>query len=113
MGGVGRPLPLRALWTSYTSGTSIRNETPANDPGKRTGGFDFSYRIPFVRNWMTLYADSLATDDPSPLAAPRRAGISPGIYFPRIPGAPKLNLRVEAGYTDTPTSQMKRGQDIH
>lgn len=113
MGGVGRPLTLRALWNSYTSVTSIRNETPANDPGKRTGGFDFSYRIPFVRNWMTLYADSLATDDPSPLAAPRRAGISPGIYFPRIPGAPKLDLRVEAVYTDIPASQSNRGQFIY
>jgi hypothetical protein len=60
---------------------------------------------------MTLYADSLATDDPSPLAAPRRAGINPGIYFPRIPGAPKLDLRVEAVYTDTP--QSSRGQFIY
>ncbi len=111
MGGVGRPLTLRALWNSYTSVTSISNETPASDPGKRTGGFDFSYRVPFLRNWMTLYADSLATDDPSPLAAPRRAGISPGIYFPRIPGAPKLDLRVEAVYTDTP--QSSRGQFIY
>jgi len=113
MGGVGRPLTLRALWNSYASVTSIPNETPATDPGKRTGGFDFSYRVPFVRNWMTLYADSLATDDPSPLASPRRAGISPGIYFPRIPGVPKLDLRVEAVYTDTPASISHRGQYIY
>jgi len=113
MGGVGRPLTLRALWNSYTSFNSINNETPANDPGKRTGGFDFSYRVPFVRNWMTLYADSLADDDPSPLAAPRRAGVSPGIYFPRIPGIQKLELRVEAVYTDTPTSRSNRGQYIY
>lgn len=113
MGGVGRPLTLRALWNSFTSVTSIPNETPATDPGKRTGGFDFSYRVPFVRNWMTLYADSLADDDPSPLASPRRAGISPGIYFPRIPGVAKLDLRVEAVYTDTPTSVSHRGQYIY
>src|SRR5260370_2118220 len=60
---------------------------------------------------MTLYADSLATDDPSPLADSRRAGISTGIYFPRITGAPKLDLRVEAVYTDTP--QSSRGQFIY
>ncbi len=77
------------------------------------GGFEFSYRVPFVRNWMTLYADSLANDDPSPLAAPRRAGVSPGIYFPRIPGVPKLELRVEAVYTDTSTSVSNRGQYIY
>ncbi len=113
LGGVGRPLTLRALWNSYTSVTSSTNETPATDPGKRMGGFEFSYRVPFVRNWMTLYADSLANDDPSPLAAPRRAGVSPGIYFPRIPGVPKLELRVEAVYTDTSTSVSNRGQYIY
>jgi hypothetical protein len=31
-----------------------------NDPGKRTGGFDFNYRVPFVRNWLSIYADSLS-----------------------------------------------------
>jgi membrane-associated phospholipid phosphatase len=113
MGGVGRPLTLQALWNSYTSVTSSPNETPATDPGKRTGGFDFSYRVPFLRHWMTLYADSLATDDPSPLAAPRQAGINPGIYFPRIPGVPKLELRVEAVNTDTPTRRSHRGQYIY
>jgi membrane-associated phospholipid phosphatase len=111
MGGVGRPLTLRAVWNSYTSVTSINQETPANDPGKRTGGFDFSYRVPFVRHWMTLYADSLATDDPSPLAAPRQAGINPGMYFPRVPGVPKMDLRVEAVNTDT--SRSHRGQFIY
>jgi hypothetical protein len=86
LGGVGRPLTFGRLFLSYFSVTSPTNETAANDPGKRTGGFDFSYRLPFVRNWLTLYADSLSDDDPSPLAAPRRAGISPGIYLARIPG---------------------------
>lgn len=113
LGGVGRPLTLRAIWNSYASVTSLSNETPANDPGKRTGGFDFSYRVPFVRNWVTLYADSLSDDDPSPLAAPRQAGISPGIYFPRIPGVPKLELRMEGVNTDTPLFRGGRGQFIY
>lgn len=113
MGGVGRPLTLRSLWNSYTSVTSLNNETPANDPGKRTGGFDFKYRVPFLRNWVTLYADSLADDDPSPLAAPRQAGINPGIYFPRIPGVPKLELRVEGVNTDTPIFRADHGHFIY
>src|SRR5260370_15293846 len=108
MGGVGRPLTLRALWNSYTSVTSIRNETPASDPGKRTGGFDFSYRVPFLRNWMTLYADSLATDDPSPLAAPRRGGSSPGIDFSPSAGAAQLELRVEAAFSGEPANHRGR-----
>lgn len=104
LGGVGRPLTIGRIWRSYFSVTSPTNETPANDPGKRTGGFDFSYRVPFVRNWLTLYADSLSDDDPSPIDAPRRAGISPGIFLSHVPGLQKLDLRVEGTYTDTPSS---------
>lgn len=107
VGGVGRSLTIGRIWNSYTSVTSDVNETPANDPGKRTGGFDFNYRLPFARNWLTLYADSLSTDDPSPLASPRRAAVSPGIYISHFPMAHRLDLRVEAVYTDAPSSSNK------
>jgi hypothetical protein len=70
LGGVGRPFTLGHLASSYFSLTSPTNETPNTDPGKRTGGFDVSYRVPFVRSGLTVYIDSLADDDPSPLAAP-------------------------------------------
>lgn len=113
LGGVGRPLTFGSIWRSYFSVTSPVNETAANDPGKRTGGFDFNYRVPFMRNWLTLYADSLSDDDPSPIAAPRRAGISPGIYLARLPGISKLDLRVEAVNTDPPTSRSNGGQFIY
>jgi hypothetical protein len=113
LGGVGRPLTFGRIWNSYFSVTSPNHETAANDPGKRTGGFEFSYRVPFVRNWLTLYADSLSDDDPSPIAAPRRAGISPGIYLARVPGVPKLDLRVEGVYTDLPTSRSNGGKFIY
>ncbi|MHB8526116.1 MAG: capsule assembly Wzi family protein [Candidatus Acidiferrales bacterium] len=112
-GGVGRPLTIGRVWNSYTSVTSIANETPANDPGKRMGGFDFSYRVPYLRNWLTVYADSLATDDPSPLAAPRRAAVNPGIYMPRLPGLPKVDFRAEAVYTDVPTADSVSGHFIY
>jgi hypothetical protein len=113
LGGVGRPLTIGRIWKSYFSVTSPKNETPTNDPGKRTGGFEFSYRVPFVRNWLTLYADSLADDDPSPLAAPRQAGISPGVYLARVPGVPKLDLRVEAVNTNPPTPRSTGGRFIY
>jgi hypothetical protein len=113
LGGVGRPLTIGRIWRSYFSVTSPKNETAANDPGKRTGGFDFNYRLPFVRNWLTLYADSLSDDDLSPTDAPRRAGISPGIYLTRIPGISRLDFRVEAVNTDPPTSVSNGGQYIY
>ncbi|MGB9464909.1 MAG: capsule assembly Wzi family protein [Candidatus Acidiferrum sp.] len=101
VGGEGRPFTLDRLFLTYFSTTSYV-EKPANrDPGKRDGGFDFSYRVPFVRKWLTIYNDSISADDPSPLAAPRRAGFSPGIYLTQFPGIPKLDLRVEAPLTNT------------
>jgi hypothetical protein len=102
-GGVGRPMTLGAIWHSYTSYVSSVNYGPSGNPGKRTGGFEFSYKVPFVRNWLTVFADSLSPDDPSPIAAPRRAAVNPGFYMPRIPGVPKMDLRFEAVYTNTPS----------
>lgn len=101
LGGDGLPLTMNRLLRSYFSVTSSRSQTPDIDPGKRTGGFDFSYRLPFLRNWVTIYSDSLADDDPSPLAAPRRAGVNPGIYVSHFPKLAKLDLRVEAPLTNT------------
>jgi hypothetical protein len=112
-GGVGRALTLGHIWRSYFTFASPANETPATDPGKQIGGFDFTYRVPFVRDWLTVYADSIADDDPSPLAAPRRAGIRPGVYMPRLPRLPKLDLRLEAVYTDIPTSRSNGGHFIY
>jgi hypothetical protein len=101
MAGVGRPTTPKSIWLSYTS---LTNSTyfGAINPGKRTSGFDFSYRIPYVRDWLTLYADSLADDNVSPFADLARAAFAPGIYLTRFPKLPKLDFRVEAAYTDTP-----------
>ncbi|MBZ5500773.1 MAG: phosphatase PAP2 family protein [Acidobacteriia bacterium] len=112
-GGVGRPLTAAAIFNSYVSFVSSGNYGANDNPGKRTGGFDFSYRVPFVRKWLTLYSDSITADDPSPLAAPPRAAISGGLYMPRLPGLPKLDLRVEAVNTDTPSSRSTGGKFVY
>ncbi len=95
--GAGHPM---------TAGSFIDNFITLNaggggraNPGDRKGGFDFRYRIPGLRNWLTLYTDSYCDDDPSPLASPRRAAIEPGIYLTRVPGIPHLDFRVEAPST--------------
>jgi hypothetical protein len=96
--GYGRPLTLSTFEHTF----SLHGSFQTVDPGKRTGGFDFSYRIPGLRNWLTLYASALTWDEINPIAYPRRSAMNPGIYMPQIPKLRKLDLRVEGVYTDLP-----------
>jgi len=98
---------LRSFFSLTAAPTTAIKESTA-DPGARFGAFDFSYRLPFVRNWLTLYSDSEVHDDVSPIDAPRRASWRPGLYLSHVPGIPRLDLRVEAASTDPPirTSQL-------
>jgi hypothetical protein len=107
LGGEGHaPITLRTFLKSFVSFSSPGGNTKdgRDDPGARFGAFDFSYRLPFVRNWLTLYTDSEVHDDVSPADAPRRAAYRPGIYLSHVPGLPKLDLRVEAASTDPSAS---------
>jgi capsule assembly protein Wzi len=72
------------------------------DPGDRRSTFDFSYRLPGFRDLLTLYDDSFVEDEVSPIGYPRRSAHNPGIYLSQVPGAPHLDLRVEAAYTNLP-----------
>jgi hypothetical protein len=111
-GGKGHePITLHTFLKSFFG---VQNVTGAekfsrNDPGARFGAFDFSYRLPFVRNWLTLYSDSEVHDDISAIDAPRRAAWRPGIYLSHVPGVPKLDVRVEAVTTDPPVSTSNSG----
>ena len=115
-GGKGHvPITIHSFLKSFFSFQNVSGEEKASrdDPGARFGTFDFSYRLPFVRNWLTLYSDSLAHDDVSPISAPRRAGIRPGLYLSHVPGLPALDLRVEAASTDPPTSRSNAGAFLY
>jgi hypothetical protein len=106
-GGEGHgPITIHTFLKSFTSMSSPSGNTKdgRNDPGARFGAFDFSYRLPFVRNWLTLYTDSEVHDDVSPIDAPRRAAYRPGLYLSHVPGIAKLDLRVEAASTDPSAS---------
>ncbi len=85
----------------------------SDDPGARFGSFDFSYRLPFVRNWLMLYCDSEVHDDVSPIDAPRRAAWRPGLYLSHVPGIPKLDVRAEAASTDPPVSTSNGGHFMY
>jgi hypothetical protein len=95
------PLTFGNFWESFTSTSSVTGkDSLRNVNGARHASFDFRYRLPGLRNWMTLYTDSLVHDDVSPVDAPRHAAITPGIYLSRFPYIPKLDLHVEGGSSD-------------
>jgi Capsule assembly protein Wzi len=111
-GGKGHaPITIHTFLHSFFSfqNVSAAEKVSRDDPGARFGTFDFSYRLPFVRNWLTLYSDSLVHDDVSPIDAPRHAGIRPGLYLSHFPGLPSLDLRAEAVSTDPPTGRSVGG----
>jgi hypothetical protein len=115
-GGEGHePVNLKSFLRSFFSleagscGTSTDNKCGPTDPGARFGAVDFSWRLPYLRNWLTLYADGEVHDDVSPVDAPRRAAWRPGLYFSHVPGIPKLDIRAEASTTDPPVTNSHGG----
>ncbi len=100
----GHPLTFGYFWNGFTSvgdAATPLGSVPgsAQDVGDRRGGFDFNYRVPRLRDWLTFYGDFFTDDDPSPLAAPRRSAIMPGIYLAKFPFLHKLDFRAEAPMT--------------
>jgi hypothetical protein len=93
-GGQGNPF----TWGNFAKTFYSHQNTIAGNPGKRLSEFDFNYRVPGLRNWLMVYADSMVIDEYSPLISNRPA-INPGIYLSHVPEIPKLDLRIE-GITD-------------
>jgi Capsule assembly protein Wzi len=103
-GGKGHePVTIHTFLQSFFSFDAVNTTTKssAQDPGARFGAFDFTYRLPFPHNWLTLYTDMEAHDTVSPLFKPTHGVYRPGIYLTHFPGVPRLDLRVEAVNTDS------------
>jgi len=112
-GGKGHtPITLHTFLKSFFSIQNVPSleKFSTGDPGARLGTFDFSYRLPFLRHWVTLYTDSVAHDSVSPVSNPERSGERPGIYLARLPGFEHLDLRFEGANTDTPVWTAQTGQ---
>jgi hypothetical protein len=114
-GGKGhQPITLHTFLKSFFS---FQNVSPAEkfsraDPGARFGTFDFEWRLPHLQKWVTLYTDSLVHDDVSPISAPRRAGVHPGIYLAQFPGLHQMDLRVEGVNTEPASHSNPDGTPI-
>jgi hypothetical protein len=95
--GPGLPLTFHNYFRSFFAHTS-----GTDNPAKRTTSFDFTYRVPGLREWLTVYSDLMAVDEYSPIGS-SRATVNPGIYMPQIPKIPWLELRAEGLHEPTTT----------
>jgi hypothetical protein len=108
------PLTFGSFWHSFTSfsNVSLAEKESRNDPGFRSSSFDFSWRLPWMEKWLTLYSDSIVHDDVSPVSAPRRAAVNPGLYLSHLPKLPHVDLRAEGVSTD-PVASDQGGQFLY
>jgi hypothetical protein len=89
-GGPGLPFTWHEFLRSYYG----HNANTATNPAKRFSSFDFTYRVPGLRRWLTVYSDSLVGDEISPIGSTRPM-LNPGLYFPQLPKLPKFEIRIE------------------
>ena len=110
--GVGHPATLRSLGRNFKSASDSPASAFGNrlDPGDRKSGFDFSYRLPKLRDWLTLYCDFYSDDEVIPIYDPILSAPNPGLYLSHFPKLSKLDLRVEAASTQVLSSPDLGGQ---
>jgi membrane-associated phospholipid phosphatase len=100
-GGPGYPLTLHTFARSlFSTGNEV--QASPDKPGDRRSGFDFSYHLPKLRNWLTFYGDGFTDDQLTPIAYPDRSVWRAGLFLSHLPRIPKLDLRVEGVYTNNP-----------
>jgi hypothetical protein len=93
-------------WQNFVRTFYAHTGTGLN-PGKRLSSADFSYRVPGIRQWLTVYGDFLVVDEYSPIGS-SRATVNPGIYLPQLPKIPKLQFRAE-GIHEPRTTEFPPG----
>jgi hypothetical protein len=101
---VGPGLPF--TWHNFLRSFYSHTVTGLN-PGKRISEADFSYRVPHLRDWLTVYCDALVVDEYSPIGS-SKPNLNLGIYLPRLPKLPKMELRAE-GIKESLTSEFPPG----
>ena len=89
-GGPGQPV----TWHDFLRTYFVHTSNAATNPGKRSSAFDFTYRIPGLRNWLTVYGDSLVVDEFTPIGSSRPT-LNFGVYLPKVPRVHNLDFRAE------------------
>jgi membrane-associated phospholipid phosphatase len=106
---VGPGLPF--TWRNFLRTFYVHNQTGLTasnaNPGKRLSAFDFTYKVPGLRKWLTFYNEALVVDEVSPIGSTRPT-LNPGIYLPHLPKLPNMELRAE-GLHESLTDEFAPG----
>jgi hypothetical protein len=92
----------------FTAGNVIRSffgqvdHTLNSVPGDSRTAVDWTWRVPGVHDWITFYGELEDDDDFIPLQNPAKSVIRPGVYFPRLPLLPKVDLHFEYTSSTSP-----------
>ena len=92
--GPGLPFTFGNFIRTFYVHTQNTSTTTGNNPAKRITNADFSYRVPGLRDWLTIYGDFLTVDEISPIGS-TRATVNPGIYISQFPKLHNLEFRAE------------------
>jgi hypothetical protein len=93
-GGAGNPLTPTTLVQS-----TFAMHVDGHTLGDGRAGLDFTYRVPWLRDWLSIYGDAFQEDEISPADRPYKAAFQSGVYLTRMPKISRLDLRVEGGTT--------------
>jgi len=101
--GSGNPLTPRNFFQSFFG---LHNNQYNSVPGDSHTEIDWTFYVPWVRNYIVLYGDAYADDDVLPIKNPPKNPWHPGIYITRFPGLPKLDLHVDSVSTEQPSASF-------
>jgi membrane-associated phospholipid phosphatase len=91
-------------WSEFVKSFYSHKANLAENPGKRFSSFDFSYRIPKLRNRLSVFVDSLVVDEFSPIGS-TRPSLNTGLRLAKVPKLANTELRVEGFKTDHPAAE--------
>ena len=101
IGGEGSNNPLNSS-SLFQSFFGLHNNQLNSIIGKTSTEMDWTFYVPWVRNYVVLYGDAYAVDDQLPIKDPPKNPWRPGIYITRFPKLPKLDLHVDSVSTEQP-----------
>jgi Capsule assembly protein Wzi/PAP2 superfamily len=101
-GAGGDPLTTKNFIYSFFGQLTTAKSGVPGVPGDSHSGFDWTFYVPKVRNYLVFYGDWYADDDPIAFLNPPKNPYRPGIYITRFPKLPKLDLHLEVANTESP-----------